>query len=422
MAIFRGGSLAQAVSGKVGGVEFVLSPSGPVLRARGRRSAPASAPRLAARATLERLWGLWRALSDDERRAWVTAASGVRVRNRLGVSRVVRGFELYFQTAIEVYDGFPPAGLVPPAVMQLYAPTLVRAYFLEGGPYAVTSSGSPFGVSTLYERGYVQVGRGPAQLTGFNRYRAIETRLKPTATMDWYTAIAADGIPVFDGTRIAWASAWRVLGGLVGARVWATGTVGDVPWVVDDFERAGLLYYTGSTAFYSIVGSPVISGVRSLQYSAPGPAVSLAEIYSLSGLYIYPLRGHVFEVWVRRSAQADRVGVYFARRSSESYYFWQTSGSGSPLLLRGDSGGGAVIVTMSAWTMTPDTWFRLVVSWRSDGFFDVRVFDAVGGQVSIGTGTDTMWDSGGIGFRGRNVAGQAATVHFDGFRVTGRAS
>lgn len=95
MALAKLGPVVQTASGAVGGVEFVNTAAGLVLRARQRKNRRTSSAALLARNSLAQAIAGWSALTDPQKTAWNAVAQRVSHTNRLGLHRPWSGRELY---------------------------------------------------------------------------------------------------------------------------------------------------------------------------------------------------------------------------------------------------------------------------------------------------------------------------------------
>jgi len=421
MAIFRPGSIVGDVSGKLGGTVFAKGRFGPVVRKRSARSGGRTEAALAARGRLAGVARSWATQSAETRASWDTVAGQVQFVNRLGLARNVTGFNLYCMVGLGVLDGVVPSGQLPPAQLLQVMPSYYNAYFLEGGPYAVTAWGSPFPVVDLEEVGYLQRGRGQTQRSGWSRFQRAYLLEREYATQDVYASVESVQPGLLDGELFAAGGAWRFAAGLPGVPFWVPGTVGSVPWEVDYFERSQLGPYTGGTSYFSIDTSVVHDGAASLKCTLPAGGAVTAGIVSTAGLPLYPLAGHTFECWVRVDGAADRAELWWGYNDVSNRYLWRWGTSISCQFLKVVGGSATVLFVCTGGVMSSGSWYRVVVSWASDGTFTARLYNAAGVQIGTGTGASTDFVGGGVGFQGRNVAASAADVYWDAFAVTGAA-
>lgn len=422
MAIFRPGGLAGSISGAAGGVVFVNGRSGPVLRRR-----PSGRPRVtealqAARGMPGRIAAAWNELTELQRQAWRTAAAALRFPNRLGVLRAISGYQLYTRHVMDVYLGSPPAALAPPSASMLYSPTTCTAYFLEGGPYALTTWGLPLGGTVPVEYAYVQLRRAQTQLTGFNALRRVSSYTHPRGTKDLFALCNTAGLVVFNGTPFSAAARWQVSSGYVGIPINAVGTVGAVPFVVDDFERVALGPYTLTNGTWSISALVPHSGLKSLLCVTGAVPTVVATALSVGGLPLYPVRGHVFEFWQRWDTGSASPRVFFGYQDSSNFY--AVVPYVSPVIRLDRLVGGVQTTIASGASTAPvaGNWYRCVVEWGYAGVIRCTTYNAAGVQQATCSASDTSFNGGGIAFRSINVNNVACNQYWDDFVVTGRAA
>jgi len=97
VAIIRPSGAVGAISGNLGGCNFVQGRNGPYVRRRIVRTDKKTALQLAQRNSFKSVRSLWRSLSEQERKTWNRAGENLRYLNRLGIPRKVKGNELFFQ-------------------------------------------------------------------------------------------------------------------------------------------------------------------------------------------------------------------------------------------------------------------------------------------------------------------------------------
>lgn len=186
MAIFLPSPLVGAISGPVGGVTFVTSGRGQVVKGPATTCVRQSPLQLEHRARVQRYQCKWRGLTSAQRDQWRVAAVAVRRVNRLGVVRQMTGFQLFMSINLnnvswKSYDySIPPAVLVTPpcAITSLYAsavPSLqlkvrgasgtypVRCWVAAGTNEQSGDRGLARGCRVL---GYYDVAVGGVDLTG----------------------------------------------------------------------------------------------------------------------------------------------------------------------------------------------------------------------------------------------------------------
>jgi hypothetical protein len=99
MAIFRQSPFVGALSGRLGGAIAAQTKQGQVLKHRPAKINRQTEASLAARAAFANLTRNWQQLTDAERREWNLFASNKPLVNRLGVSRLLTGFQWFMKGA-----------------------------------------------------------------------------------------------------------------------------------------------------------------------------------------------------------------------------------------------------------------------------------------------------------------------------------
>lgn len=147
MAIFREGSIIGAISGRLGGSVAVRARSGPVIRHRPAKVTTTTTAAKDARADFSNTAKDWRNLSAADIRAWATFAAAHPETNRLGVSRLLTGFQwfmrgsrvLWLQTAngVRLYLNITP----------VWEWSWTTETLFIHAPYEITTRENPTGVS-----------------------------------------------------------------------------------------------------------------------------------------------------------------------------------------------------------------------------------------------------------------------------------
>jgi len=108
MAIFATGPIVGSISGNVGGVNFA-NPSGSKVARKARRpSRTRTARQLISQSYTTIIANAWNELTADEQTAWRVAAAQKPASNRLGVSRLLSGWQEYTRVArFNLDDGDP---------------------------------------------------------------------------------------------------------------------------------------------------------------------------------------------------------------------------------------------------------------------------------------------------------------------------
>lgn len=421
MAVIRYGPVVGAASGAVGGVVLVATRGGAVMRKRPAVRTRDSAAALAARGMPGKVGAAWNALDETTRAQWVTAAAGKLFPNRLGVLRSISGFQLYSKFVMDIYLGQAPAALAPPTVSNIYSPVRVTAYFLEDGPYVVTTSGLPIPGTLPVEFGFLQSLRRSSQTTGFNRYRRLGSWTRGRGSEDVFPLAEDAGIELWSGVPFAFSVAWQTSGGYMGQRVWGIGTVDAVPFLVTDFETGGLTDWTVLSGSWSISTVVFHAGAASLSCSIGAVPTFVAQIRSLYTLPVYPVRGHVFQYWARWGAGISSTRMLFGFQDASNTYSAVFSSGGVLAIRRVLAGASIDVCSVACPALTNDVWYRCEVSWGSGGTMAVTLYDTGGSVLATASGSNTQYDRGGVGFLLVNVNNTACVGYWDDVTITGRA-
>lgn len=123
MAIFKPGPIVQAITGTVGGTNFVVSARSVYLRRARIGNSNQRKSQLDIQTHMIQLTRAWNDLTDAQRRAWQTTAAAVPTKNKLGIPITLNGREFFFQRnlrnlcfGIYGYNATPPSiiGTTPP--------------------------------------------------------------------------------------------------------------------------------------------------------------------------------------------------------------------------------------------------------------------------------------------------------------------
>ncbi len=176
---------------------------------------------------------------------------------------------------------------------------------------------------------------------------------------------------------------------------------------IDDFESGDLSGWTGDTADFSIITSPVAQGTYSLQ----GDSADTSYITS-SGLTT-PDQGDTFR-WYTRSPNGNVASgggagwnrVSFAVQGSpgnslpNNAYAVQWDWSDDTVHLEKISSGGvSELSSASNVGYAQDEWWECRVDWASDGTMTVRAIDPSGNTQATISGTDTDYAGGKMNIR-----------------------
>lgn len=110
MAIFKPGAIVGAISGNVGGACFVNNKGSSVLRQPRSRTGSESPAQLVRQAKLHNDIIRWRDLTSEKKRQWNVAASTITFSNRLGVQRLLSGYQYFLKTSAIFETTNPPQG------------------------------------------------------------------------------------------------------------------------------------------------------------------------------------------------------------------------------------------------------------------------------------------------------------------------
>lgn len=419
MAIFRTGGVVGAVSGKLGGSVFARAGGSAVVRSRPQRTKIQQAGDYGERKALARCNAVWAASSAEVRSSWAAYARATTFPNRLGEARNITGRALFLKWAMSVAEGNPSVDTGPPISGQLWAPQFFQVYYLEGGPVAVTAWGSPLGNASLKEQLFFQRGRGVTRTRGFGRLRRVYADSRALATEDRYTELAEAGFDLVDGERWASGFTWYFADGFMGARAECYGTVGDVPWTVDDFERPLLDYYEESAPGFSLQTAVVHDGYWALLGHIDAGPVSGKRIVSDSGLPLYPVRGQRVEWWFRCPANTRYGEVFLLYGDILNNYSVRWSDTDNVLVYKTVAGVGTLLATVAGSVLGADVWGRVVVEFGATGSNRVSAYNAAGGLLGSATFADSTFDAGGVAFVVSNFAATAVDCYFDSLAVTG---
>lgn len=200
MAIFRPGPLVGAISGPVGGVDFVAASKGTIVRQRRRRTIPSS-PRLQRSQTrFTQNTRLWSRMEPSTRNAWDSAAAGFTLPNRLGQHVHLSGFQLFMK--YRPNSNFPPdaTNFLPPSLATQPSMLYTTAEVFDGGPFNIQLTPiAPTAYITINVSGSRPFTNRPRK---FLRYRSINFGYGPiTNFVDIWTFWTTEfGIPAIGET------------------------------------------------------------------------------------------------------------------------------------------------------------------------------------------------------------------------------
>lgn len=139
MALFEQSPLTGAISGNIGGVNFVAADHGIYVRQKRGHTIGATTTQLQARAAFQSCARRWIELTDAQRLLWSTVAASVKTTDRLGRVRAMTGRQFFFERNIR---NLSFVGLTvettPPLATQTRAP--ISLVFFNFAPGVVTLS------------------------------------------------------------------------------------------------------------------------------------------------------------------------------------------------------------------------------------------------------------------------------------------
>ena len=194
------------------------------------------------------------------------------------------------------------------------------------------------------------------------------------------------------------------------------GSSSTTSFVIDDFEDGNLSEYehdTTRSGRASIVSSPTYKGSYAFMIRDEP-----TEVISTSGLDAYPSAGDTFSYWVRGSGGADMTNFRYGVQNHSNGYFVRVNIAEDRLKLYSLETGDATLLDgqTSGFTLNQNMWYRTEVTWETDGTQTVTLYNTDGTQLAQVSGSDTKWNSGGIGLDAYPSSGQS--VYFDYMAVS----
>jgi hypothetical protein len=174
------------------------------------------------------------------------------------------------------------------------------------------------------------------------------------------------------------------------------GLTGPDVTIIDDFEDGDITEYGGDTGNFAVVQSPVQNGSNALESQTGGAVIS-----STTGLSTYPGQGDTFRFYCQNPSSGGRIYTYFGTQSESNtpagYRIGVRPGIDDFLLQRNDGSGGSTVLGSTSVSLSTGVWYRVNVTWQTDGTIDATLFDS-GSQIANISTTDTTYTDGGIGF------------------------
>lgn len=146
MAIFRPGPLVSAVSGDIGGINFVSSSHGHYIRRKATVCNRDTERQLYRRTAINFYATVWRAMNATQRSAWVTAAWYLLWPNRLGIHRRITPWQSFLKWNLPLYPGGTTVPSTFGGIIKSLAPTSFTVALPVNGIWEGTlapTAGSP---------------------------------------------------------------------------------------------------------------------------------------------------------------------------------------------------------------------------------------------------------------------------------------
>ena len=128
MAIFVPGATVGAISGNLGGVVFEAGGNGNVIKTRGMATNKLSQKQLAQRAKYQDTLNRWYAISEETRATWNRTARSFSITNRLGITRPISGWQLFFKAVQTPYQAADPDNYPQSFVGFAESPQITASY------------------------------------------------------------------------------------------------------------------------------------------------------------------------------------------------------------------------------------------------------------------------------------------------------
>lgn len=172
MAIFRTGPITGAISGDIGGVNFSNTKGSSVLRKKRTTSPNLDIGHALAQSVMATMSRVWRTLEPVDQDAWTNYAKQFQLSNRLGVARVLSGYQMFMkvnmfqQAGADSFTEIPPENTIKPA-MPIFSLISSIASGLELTATATISTGIV--VAHLYGH----LSYSTSLVKSFNRYKFL---------------------------------------------------------------------------------------------------------------------------------------------------------------------------------------------------------------------------------------------------------
>jgi len=133
--LIKWGSVIQAASGNIGGIQFARHRGAPIARTRTRRCICASPDILDSRLGFAIITQAWRNLTALQKLNWNLYAIKYPTQNRLGLTRRISGFAWFARTNMPRLAAAAPILYAPGQYAAGSPGTNTIIYFVQGAPY-----------------------------------------------------------------------------------------------------------------------------------------------------------------------------------------------------------------------------------------------------------------------------------------------
>lgn len=200
-----------------------------------------------------------------------------------------------------------------------------------------------------------------------------------------------------------------------------TGNTPESADIIDSFEDGALNEYDGETSAYTVSSVPnAADGQNVIRFT--DTSTNYREIYSTSGLPIYPSQGDVIHYNVRSNVSTGSPeNVYshlqFGYQDTNNLYKTEIQHAEEKWTLYIRQGGAYYKLdgdnTISG-GLSADTWYQVEIDWGADGNITARLYDGSTLKSTL-TGVDNNFTSGGISLRHSQTPG--SYIDYDNIRV-----
>lgn len=166
---------------------------------------------------------------------------------------------------------------------------------------------------------------------------------------------------------------------------------------IGSYENGDISAYGGNTGSFSVTDSPSVSvpdGSYVLDGSGNSISISTTDVSIGQGDTI---RANVY------IDSANEFSFLFGAQNENSwssYTGYAVKGyENDSFTLRKLESGSSTVFGSSTWTTTKGEWLEIEVAWQSGGTVSAEVFDSADNSLGTVSGSDSMWSSGGFGWK-----------------------